>query len=194
MKLSVDVACASSPLWVQEVMDNFDSFLQDHANCERKASNMVMSLIAKYPDRIEIIPQLIETAVEELEHFRDVYSVMQQRGVALSKEISQDLYVKHLLDLLRSASMERFMDRLLLCSVIECRGAERFKLVWEALPDGDLKKFYHRLWASEAKHGNIFVKMALNYFNEDEVYTRLKQLTAAEAEILQALPIKATLH
>lgn len=194
MKLSIDLACASSPLWVQAVIENFDSFLQDHANCERKASNMVMSLIAKYPDRVDIIPQLIETAIEELEHFRDVYAVMQQRGVALPKEIKQDIYMKHLLDLLRASSMERFMDRLLLCSVIECRGAERFKLVWEALPDGELKKFYHRLWASEAKHGNIFVKMALLYFNEVEVYARLEQLVAAEAKILQALPIKATLH
>ncbi len=194
MKLSIDLACESSPKWLQAVMENFDSFLQDHANCERKASTMVMSLVAKYPDRVEIIPQLIETAVEELEHFRDVYAVMQQRGVALSKEIAQDMYMKHLLDLLRSSSMERFMDRLLLCSVIECRGAERFKLVWEALPNGELKKFYHRLWTSEAKHGNIFVKMALNYFNENEVYARLKQLVTAEATIVQALPIKATLH
>ena len=86
------------------------------------------------------------------------------------------------------------MDRLLLGSVIECRGAERFKLVWEALPNGELKKFYHRLWASEAKHGNIFVKMALNYFNENEVYKRLLELTAAEAIVLKALPIKAALH
>jgi tRNA 2-(methylsulfanyl)-N6-isopentenyladenosine37 hydroxylase len=194
MKLSIDLACTSSPLWVKAVIDNFDSFLQDHANCERKASNMVMSLVAKYPDRIEIIPQLIETAVEELEHFRDVYAVMQQRGIPLSTEITQDLYVKQLLDLLRPTSMERFMDRLLLGSVIECRGAERFKLVWEALPNGELKKFYHRLWASEAKHGNIFVKMALNYFNENEVYKRLLELTAAEAIVLKALPIKAALH
>ena len=69
---------------------------------------------------------------------------MQQRGIPLSTEITQDLYVKQLLDLLRPTSMERFMDRLLLGSVIECRGAERFKLVWEALPNGELKKFYHR--------------------------------------------------
>lgn len=194
MKLSIDLACNSSPQWVQVVMANFDSFLQDHANCERKASSMAMSLVAKYPDRLEIIPELIATAVEELEHFRDVYEVMKQRGIPLSKDMMPDLYVKQLLDLLRPTSMERFMDRLLLGSVIECRGAERFKLIWEALPDGDLKKFYHRLWASEAKHGNIFVKMALHYFDSNAVYTRLDELVAAEAIILQSLPLKAALH
>lgn len=194
MKLSIDLACDSSPEWVQTVMNDFDSFLQDHANCERKASNMALSLIAKYPDRLEIIPELIETAVEELEHFRDVYAVMQERGLPLAKELTPDVYVNQLLALLRTNSMERFMDRLLLGSVIECRGAERFKLVWEALPDGELKKFYHRLWASEAKHGNIFVKMALNYFDETTVYKRLNELMQAEAVILQLLPLKAALH
>ncbi len=194
MKLSIDLACDSSPEWVQTVMNDFDSFLQDHANCERKASNMALSLIAKYPDRLEIIPELIETAVEELEHFRDVYAVMQERGLPLAKELTPDVYVNQLLALLRTNSMERFMDRLLLGSVIECRGAERFKLVWEALPDGELKKFYHRLWASEAKHGNIFVKMALNYFDETTVYKRLNELMKAEAVILQSLPLNAALH
>lgn len=194
MKLSIDLACESSPEWVQAVMNDFDSFLQDHANCERKASNMALSLIAKYPDRLEIIPELIETAVEELEHFRDVYALMQERGLPLAKELTPDMYVNQLLTLLRTSSMERFMDRLLLGSVIECRGSERFKLVWEALPDGDLKKFYHRLWASEAKHGNIFVKMALNYFDETIVYKRLDELMQAESAILQSLPLKAALH
>jgi tRNA 2-(methylsulfanyl)-N6-isopentenyladenosine37 hydroxylase len=194
MKLSIDLACNSSPQWVHAVLANFDSFLQDHANCERKASSMALSLIAKYPNRLEIIPELIETAVEELEHFRDVYALMQQRNVVLAKELTPDVYVNQLLKLLRSTSNERFMDRLLLASVIECRGAERFKLVWEALPDGELKKFYHRLWASEAKHGNIFVKMALNYFDNATVYKRLDELVAAEAPILQALPLKAALH
>ncbi|MGV3596246.1 MAG: tRNA-(ms[2]io[6]A)-hydroxylase [Bacteroidota bacterium] len=194
MKLSIDLACDSSPEWVQTVMNDFDSFLQDHANCERKASNMALSLIAKYPDRLEIIPELIETAVEELEHFRDVYAVMQERGLPLAKELTPDVYVNQLLALLRTSSLERFMDRLLMGSVIECRGAERFRLVWEALPDGELKKFYHRLWASEAKHGNIFVKMALNYFDETAVYKRLNELMQAEAVILQSLPLKAALH
>jgi tRNA-(ms[2]io[6]A)-hydroxylase len=194
MKLSIDLACDSSSEWVEAVLNDFDSFLQDHANCERKASSMAMSLVAKYPDRLEIIPELIETAVEELEHFRDVYDIMKQKGVPLAKEMTQDLYVKELLTLLRPQSMDRFMDRLLLASVIECRGAERFKLIWEALPEGDLRKFYHRLWASEAKHGNIFVKMALNYFDKDAVYKRLDELVAAEAPILQNLPLKAALH
>ncbi|MEM7107604.1 MAG: tRNA-(ms[2]io[6]A)-hydroxylase [Bacteroidota bacterium] len=194
MKLSIELACESPKEWIETVMDDFDSFLQDHANCERKASAMAMSFVAKYPDRTEIIPELIDTAVEELEHFKSVYEIMENRGVKLPAEMTQDLYVKQLIDRCRSSKEERFLDRLLLASIIECRGAERFRLVYQSLPDGELKKFYHNLWASEAKHGHIFAKMALNYFSRDEVYQRLNDLNDIEGEILQKLPLKAALH
>jgi len=41
----------SSQEWISCVMENFDEFLKDHADCERKASSMVMSFVVKYPDR-----------------------------------------------------------------------------------------------------------------------------------------------
>jgi len=194
MKLSIELASESTQEWVAAVMQDFSAFLQDHANCERKASAMAMSFVAKYPDRVEIIPELIETAVEELEHFREVYQIMEKNGIKLPAEMGQDIYVKALVDRCRSGREERFLDRLLLASIVECRGAERFRLVYEALEEEELKQFYHKLWASEAKHGNIFVKMALNYFEEDTVYTRLRELNDIEAEVLESLPLKPALH
>ena len=194
MKFSVDLIGKSSNAWIDTVMGDFDTFLQDHANCERKASAMAMSFIAKFPDRVEIIPDLLDTAIEELEHFKAVYKIMERRQVLLPSKIGQDSYVKQLVDQCRSGKMDRFMDRLLLASVIECRGAERFKLISEALEDTELKDFYKYLWISEAKHGNIFVKMTLNYFDSDSVYKRLDELNVLEAEVLDSLPLKAALH
>src|SRR5688572_27590983 len=171
MKLSLDLVVATRPEWVQTVMADFPAFLQDHADCERKASAMAMSFVAKYPDRVEIIPELIETGVEELQHFEQVYRHMAKRGIRLAKEMTEDRYIKALINLCHSDPLHRFLDRLLLASIIECRGAERFRLVWQAIEgDEELKEFYHMLWASEAKHGNIFVKMALNYFPENQVF------------------------
>ncbi len=175
-------------------MADFDSFLQDHADCERKASSMAMSLVAKYPDRIEIIPELIETGVEELEHFQMVYKIMEKRGIQLRHKIPEDLYVKKLVQLCHSGRLERFMDRLLIASVVETRGAERFRLVAERLEEGDLQKFYKMLWVSEAKHGHIFVKMALNYFTEEQVYPRLQWWVDRESEVITGLEIQAALH
>jgi tRNA-(ms[2]io[6]A)-hydroxylase len=67
-------------------------------------------------------------------------------------------------------------------------------LVSEAQTDTDLHRFYKILWASEAKHGHLFVKMALNYFPEEQTYDRLRWWVDREAEVLDALEIRAALH
>ena len=194
MKLNLDITIPSKQEWVDTVMADFDAFLMDHADCERKASSMAMSFVAKFPDRVEIIPELIETAIEELEHFQQVYQLMESRGVQLTHSIGEDPYVKALIKKCHSGRQERFMDRLLVASVVETRGAERFRLVAEALEEPELKKFYKTLWVSEAKHGHIFVKMALNYFDEKTVYDRLEWWMEEEGKIIDALELRPALH
>jgi tRNA-(ms[2]io[6]A)-hydroxylase len=175
-------------------MDDFDSFLRDHADCERKASATAMSLVAKYPDKLEILDELIEIAIEELDHFKQVYALMVSRGITLAHSIPEDPYIKTLMKRMHSGFKERFLDRLLIASVVETRGAERFKLVADALEDPAVKQFYKMLWISEAKHGNVYVKMALNYFAEEKVYDRLGYWADEEGKIIQGLEIRAALH
>tara|TARA_B100000965_G_scaffold307645_1_gene266625 strand:- start:17 stop:604 length:588 start_codon:yes stop_codon:yes gene_type:complete len=195
MKFSLDLTVETQSDWVDTVIADIPSFLQDHADCERKASAMALSLVAKYPDRHEIIPELIATGIEELEHFQRVYKIMRERGIPLAKEIEQDPYIKGLISLIHSDSKRRFLDRLLLASIIECRGAERFRLISAALiNDKILKCFYHDLWVSEAKHGHIFVKMALKYFDKEHVYTRLNYLNNEEGKIITGLKLRPALH
>jgi len=194
MKLSMDLACSSSQEWLQTVLSDFDAFLQDHANCERKASAMALSFVAKYPNRVEILPELIDIAIEELEHFKQVYELMERRGVQLPEKMGQDPYAKALVDRAQNGRDGRFLDRLLIASVAECRGAERFRMVMEGLTDPELKEFYKRLWISEAKHGHVFVKMALIYFSEEEVYDRLRYWVAEEAKVIQGLSLRPALH
>ncbi|MFP4092103.1 MAG: tRNA-(ms[2]io[6]A)-hydroxylase [Cyclobacteriaceae bacterium] len=195
MKYKVELASESSPAWLQTVISDFPSFMQDHADCERKASAMAMSFVAKYPERTEIIPELIETGIEELEHFQQVYELMVQKGIPLAREMAPDPYIRQLMALSHGGTpLTRFRDRLLLASIIESRGCERFKLVSEAQKDEELRRFYKLLWASEAKHSHIFVHMALRYFEEDEVMKRLQELIEAEAHILAQLPLRSALH
>lgn len=194
MKLNLDLKCASPTAWLDAVMADFNAFLQDHADCERKASAMAMSLVAKYPDRLEILPDLIDTAIEELEHFKLVYELMQSRSIGLQHQIKEDPYIKALIQKLHSGREERFLDHLLIGSVFETRGAERFRLIEEHLTDPDYKKFYKMLWVSEAKHGHLYVKMALHYFPEAQVYKRLEWWMEQEAEVVKKLEIRAALH
>ena len=194
MKKTLDLKSSSSQAWIDAVMSDFNSFLQDHVDCERKASAMAMSLVAKYPDRTFIHNELIDTAIEEMEHFKLVYQLMQSRNVPFAVNIHEDPYIKGLNRQMHSGGDKRFMDYLLIGCLFETRGAERFKLVEEHLTDLDYKKFYKMLWTSEAKHGHIYINMALHYFPEEEVYTRMNWWLDREAEVLESLPIRAALH
>lgn len=192
-KVSLDLASSTDPEWAHYILENFDEFLIDHANAERKASALAMSFVIKYSDRTRILPALIELAKEELEHFQQVYALMEKRGLKLVAD-SKDPYVNALIDLCRTGREERFLDRLLVSSIVECRGAERFRLIHEALQDPELKKFYLDLWAAEARHGNLFAEWALEYFPDEVVYPRLEELLAREAEIVANLPWRPSLH
>jgi tRNA-(ms[2]io[6]A)-hydroxylase len=152
-----------------------------------------MSCVVKYPDRTEIIDDLLQVAQEELDHFREVYALIQQRGLKLGSDLP-DPYVNQLIRLCRHGRDERLLDRLLVASIIETRGAERFRLISEGLDDKVLKAFYRDLWASEARHGDIFMKMAQAYFSDQQIHSRSQQLVRAEAEILQRLEWRPSLH
>ncbi len=190
---SIDLKSATHPDWVQIILDDFDTFLADHANCERKASALAMSLIVRFQDRTRIIPALIAIAREELEHFEQVYELMVERNVSLIKD-SPDPYVNALISQMRHGYDDRFVDQLLVSSVVESRGAERFKIIAEALTDERLKTFYHDLWKAELKHGHQFVAMALEYCESERVYSRLDELMEIEAEIITKLEWRPSLH
>ena len=192
-KKSIDVLVNTSPAWVKVVCRDFDAFLLDHANCERKASAMAMSFVVKYPDRPAMIPDLIDLAREELEHFREVYEICAERGLTLRKD-EPDLYVKRLLDAARHGRDERLIDRMLIASVIECRGAERFGLLARELEDEKMREFYARLWKAELKHGHLFVHLLLKEFDEQLVYPRLHELLELEAGIVAELEFRPALH
>lgn len=127
--------------WVDAAISNFDKFLIDHADNERKASGMALSFIAKAPEKVEMIPELIDIALEELVHFKQVYKIMTKRGLQFPKEIERDHYVNRLIKSSRSGWKERFLDRLLIASIIETRGAERFRLIAQNHPEARWKPF-----------------------------------------------------
>ncbi|MBF2051849.1 MAG: tRNA-(ms[2]io[6]A)-hydroxylase [Candidatus Sericytochromatia bacterium] len=192
-KITFELQASTPREWTGVILDHFDEFMQDHANCERKASALALSLVMKYPDRKALIPHLIRLAQEELEHFQEVYALMEARDIPIGKEI-KDPYVNQLLSHCRSEPEERFLDRMLISSIIEARGAERFGLIADALEEPELKAFYKRLWAAEMKHGHLFANLMLHYFSETEIQTRLQPLLAAEAEIVQGLEWRPSLH
>ena len=181
------------PEWVSTALSDFDAFLMDHASCERKASAVGMSFVVRYPDRQAILEPMINFAREELEHFHQVYRLIAARGLSLQSD-EPDAYVNLLMDCVRFGREERFLDRLLVSSVIEARGHERIMLVANHLTDPDLKNLYTRLGRAEGTHKTLFVELAELYFPIPIIKTRLSQLLDFEAEAIQKVPHRSALH
>jgi len=179
--------------WVRAVTSAMNEFLPDHASAEYKASGMAMAMALHYRDKPHLVSSMVDLAIEELAHFREVVKIMAQRGLQLEKD-EKDPYVNGLRSHLRKGSDSYFLDRLVIASIIEARGAERFGLVAEALEPGPVKDFYRLIAASEEKHYLLFLELAERYFPSPSIAERLDQLLDVEAQLVAALPIRARLH
>jgi tRNA 2-(methylsulfanyl)-N6-isopentenyladenosine37 hydroxylase len=182
------------PEWTQIALSDMNAFMVDHAFCERKASANALSLVMSNQDKPDFCEALIQLSLEELEHFHQVFRMMKSRGLRLEGD-GKDPYVNALLALCRKqGEKERFLDRLLVFGIVEARGCERFALVGEASPDPDLRAFYDELARAEARHFGLFLRYSRQYCGVEMTSKRLDELLVAEAEILQALPWRASLH
>ena len=188
-----ELSSQTDPAWVDAVLRNFDRFLMDHAACERKASALAMSLVAHYPDRPALVTAMTDLAIEELAHFREVMKHIASRGLVMAPD-EKDPYVKALRKHIRGHPDHYLLDRLLIFSIVERRGTERFALLARALPDTDMQKFYHRLARAETRHYIIFLHLAREYFDAGTVEQRLNELLEAEAAIVRDLPLRPAVH
>jgi tRNA-(ms[2]io[6]A)-hydroxylase len=154
---------------------------------------MAMGMVAHYPDKTELVTAMIDLALEELSHFRAVVKLMHIRGISLTPD-EKDPYINALRATFRNGKGYFFLDRLLIAGIVEARGAERFGLVADALPAGELKRFYRSITRSEQAHQGLFLQLAEQYFDPTEVRTRLDDLLEEEAAIVSGLPIRLALH
>lgn len=179
--------------WLDAVLADFDTFLLDHAANERKASATALNFVVRYPDRPQLIAPMIALAIEELQHFQSMHKIIEERGLrALPDE--KDLYIKQLLAEVRSSGEQRLLDRLVVGAVVEARGCERFGLIAEALPAGDLQDLYREITASEARHGELYLDLAANWFDEKTIAARLDFFLICEAAVIEGLSIHPKLH
>ncbi len=184
---------ATPAAWADKVLEQFDDFLIDHAAAEKKASGMAMSMLSHYPDREELVKAMVELAIEELAHFREVIKLLHARGLQPAAD-EKDPYVNEFRKSFRKGTDVYLLDRLLIGGIVEARGCERFGLIAKALTEPKLKQFYHAIAESEAKHEELFINLAKLYFPDTIVEQRLDELLDVEANIVANLPIRAALH
>ncbi len=179
--------------WTQTVLEDFDTFLQDHAAAEKKASGMAVSMLSHYPDRIELVKAMTDLALEEMSHFKEVIKIIYARGKILGDD-QKDPYINDFRKAYRRGTDEYLIDRLLIAGIIEARGCERFALVGEALEAGPMKAFYQAIAESEGRHHELFINLAELYFPKEIIAQRLDELLNIEANIVEGLPLRAALH
>jgi len=184
---------ASSIAWLTTVLNDFDAFLLDHAACERKASSMAMSMLLHYADKPVLVKAMADLALEELSHFRQVTQIILERDLVFKAD-QKDPYINQLHKNMRTDKTGYFMDRLLVASIVEARGHERFAMIAQGLPAGKLKEFYKAIAKSEGRHYELFLDLARQYFPQDKIDPRLNELLIAEANIVESLPLRAVLH
>ncbi len=185
--------CETNSEWTLRVAGNPAILLCDHAHCEKKAATTAISLINSYPDRKELIDEMSELAIEEMSHFRMVLKKMDEREITLTHDTG-DKYAQGLHSMIRKSEPQKFLDKLIVASLIEARSCERFSLLAEHALDVDLRIFYKSLLASEARHRNTFLNLAKLYFPLSEVETCLAEFEKFEAELVSGLSSEPVMH
>jgi tRNA-(ms[2]io[6]A)-hydroxylase len=179
--------------WIEIVLADFDAFLQDHASAEKKASGMALSMVSHYPDQTSLVAAMVDLAVEELNHYKEVMRLLMTRGVTPAAD-RKDPYVTRLNKLVRKDSAFFLLDRLLIGAIVERRGAERFGLVAKHIDDAELRKFYHAIAKSEARHWHLFVTLSRNLCPHLPVDARFCELAELENALVAELPLRPALH
>jgi tRNA-(ms[2]io[6]A)-hydroxylase len=170
--------------WVDEASKHVPELLLDHANCELKAASTALGFLYRYPDRTVLAQRMSRLAREELRHFEQVRSIMQDMDIAFER-LSASRYASGLRDAVRGDEPNKLLDLLLVGAIIEARSCERFARVAPVLPE-KLGRFYAGLLASEARHFEQYITFAKNECGASgtEIDARLEELKLIEAALI----------
>lgn len=193
MKPLLHLKSTTPPEWLALVRNEESKLLLDHAHAEQKAAAMAISLLNSFPDKPGLAETLPALALEEMDHFNQVMTLIIKRGYPFAKP-EKDLYAGSLKKLIRNPRDSYFMDLLLVSAIIEARSCERFDILRREYPDEELRQFYQSLFPVEARHYSLFIGLALKSFSKELVFSRLDDLLTEESKILQALPVRPVMH
>lgn len=170
--------------WLDVACERLPEMLLDHANCELKAASTALGFLYRYPDRAALAQRMSRLAREELRHFEQVRSIMDDMSIPFER-LSASRYAGGLRDAVRDDEPSKLLDLLLIGAIIEARSCERFAQVAPRLPQR-LGRFYSGLLASEARHFEHYIAFARSECGvaDEQIDARLVELKAVEAELI----------
>lgn len=170
--------------WIAAASEHLPEMLLDHANCELKAASTALGFLYRYPGRTRLAQRMSRLAREELRHYEQVRSIMEDMGIPFER-LTASRYAGGLRDAVRDEEPYKLLDLLLVGALIEARSCERFAVLAPHLPE-KLGKFYNGLLASEARHFEQYIGFAKSEcgIDVDEIDARLGELKAIEAKLI----------
>jgi tRNA-(ms[2]io[6]A)-hydroxylase len=175
--------CKTPQTWIEKALNNINTLLIDHANCEKKAASTAMSFLYRHRDKKDLILKMSKIAREELRHFEQVMTIMTHRNIDYI-ELSASRYAEGLRAGLRTDKKGRFIDALIIGAFVEARSCERFEAIAPYL-DKDLQKFYLGLLESERRHFTIYLDMAHKY-SEWDISDRIRAFAIIEKNLIES--------
>ena len=172
------------PDWLPKVLGNLPAVLVDHAHLERKAATSALNL-EKYHDLFPRVDELNAIAIEELQHFQLVLSLLKRRGIPFG-QAHPSKWISGLMRSVRNGQRHQVIDHLICCSLIEGRSCEKFQMLAAALQprDGELAIFYASLVESEGNHYATYLLMARS-LDEAETNRRLDFYLDLDAKLMR---------
>ena len=182
--ISTFLDIATPDEWLDQACENLPLMLLDHANCELKAASTALGFLYRYPDRSLLAQRMSRLAREELRHFEQVRSIMDDMDIPFER-LSASRYAGGLRDAARLEEPHKLLDLLLIGALIEARSCERFAKIAPRLPE-KLGKFYSGLLASEARHFEHYIAFAKSECDagDAEIEQRLRDLKKIESALI----------
>ena len=172
--------------WLDAASERIPELLLDHANCELKAASTALGFLYRYPERTALAQRMSRLAREELRHFEQVRTIMDDMQVPFER-LTASRYAGGLRETVRDEEPLKLLDMLLIGALIEARSCERFARLAPRLPER-LARFYRGLLASEARHFEHYLGFALTEtgVSRAELYARLAELKVVEGSLITA--------
>lgn len=179
--------------WLPKVLANLPAVLVDHAHLERKAATTALNL-EKYRALYSRVEELNAIAIEELQHFQLVLSLLKERNIPFG-QAQRSEWISGLMRSVRNGQQAQVIDHLICCALIEGRSCEKFQVLARELAtiDATLAQFYAGLVESEGNHYATYLLMARS-IDEGETEQRLDYYLDLDAELMRLPNPHAILH
>ncbi len=192
MEIKDFLLCKTPISWIGEVEKQLPLLLIDHANCEKKAAATALNLMYRYVQYPAMMLQLSRLAREELRHFEQVLQILGRRGIEYI-QISPARYAAGLRQSVRTHEPARLVDILVVSAIVEARSCERFAAM-QAVLDAELGAFYGSLLESEARHFQVYLKLAQQLAGDTDISDRVAHFLALDRDLIETPDTEFRFH